>query len=345
MAINEDLSAFKVVRLNCELFPPSEFELEKYAEAKISPVLVEADDPDQILAVAADCDVLVVVSTALPATVIDGLAKCRMIARVGAGTDKIDVQRATEKGIVVANVYDFCIHEQAEHALALLLAVVRKLPQMADAMRDGAWTSSRSECSSIHRMQGKTLGLVGFGGSAKQLARRVAGFDFRILANRRNMDAPDDEALALGVEMVDLEALLAESDYVSLHLPLNTHTRYLFDEARLRSMKPGAVLINTARGAIVDESALVHVLEGGHLSGAGIDTFHEINVHGGTDGKQDHPLLHLPNVVLTPHVAAYSVEARKDVGYGTGDNVIAALRGELPRADRIVNADVEPRYR
>ena len=153
MAINEDLSAFKVVRLNCELFPPSEFELEKYAEVKISPILVEADDPDQILAVAADCDVLVVVSTALPATVIDGLAKCRMIARVGAGTDKIDVQRATEKGIVVANVYDFCIHEQAEHALALLLAVVRKLPQMADAMRDGAWTSSRSECSSIHRMQ------------------------------------------------------------------------------------------------------------------------------------------------------------------------------------------------
>ena len=335
--MTDDLSQYKVVRLNCELFPPSEFEIEKYTQAGITPVLAEADDPADILAVAADCDVLVVVSTALPSVVIDGLTKCRMIARVGAGTDKIDVQRATEKGIVVANVYDFCIHEQAEHALALLLAVVRKLPQMSVAMNEGAWTASRAECSSIHRMLGKTLGLVGFGGSAKQLARRVAGFDFRILATRRNMQLPNDEADSLGVEMVDLDTVLAESDYVSLHLPLNQHTHHLMDEARLRSMKSGAVLVNTARGAIVDETALVRVLEDGHLLGAGIDTFHEINVHRGSDGRQEHPLLDLPNVVLTPHVAAYSVEARQDVGYGTAENVIAALRGELPRADRIVS--------
>lgn len=336
-----DLSLCKLVRLNAETFPVTEFEREACAAAGLKPIGVEASGRD-ILAVAADCDGLFVVAEALPAEVIEGLARCRVISRLGAGTDKIDVAAATRRGIVVTNVPDFCVEEQADHTLALLLALVRKLPQMDRAMREGKWSAGRQECRSIRRFDGRTLGLVGFGRSARAVARRAAGFGFRLLATRQRMNPEDHEARALGVELVSLERLLGEADYLSLHLPLHEHTRGLLSRERIFAMKPGAYLINTARGALVDETALAEALRSGHLAGAGLDTFHEINVHG-PEGPPRHPLLELENVLCTPHVAAFSVEAFRDVGRGAVENVVAVLSGRWPPPDRIVNPQVTAR--
>jgi phosphoglycerate dehydrogenase-like enzyme len=166
----------------------------------------------------------------------------------------------------------------------------------------------------------------------------------RVLATRRNMAAAAQAAAELGVQMVDLDTLLAESDYVSLHLPLTVETYHLFDDATLRKMKPGAFLINTARGAIVDEDALVAVLREGRLAGAGLDTFEQINIHAEHEAPPSHPLLELENVVLTPHVAAGSVQSGQDVARGGVENVVAVLRGHWPKPENIVNRGVVPRF-
>ncbi len=230
----------------------------------------EVSEPGDILCQVEDCDALFVVSVALPAVVVDGLSHCRVISRLGVGTDKIDVRKATEKGILIANIPDFCVEEQADHTMALVLALVRKLPKMSDYMPRGAWKEARSVSNSNHRLPGQVLGLVSFGHSARAVARR---------ATRRNLNASPQIAQELGVEMVDLKTLLARSDIVSLHLDLSDETYHLLDTAALGQMKPGALLINTSRGALVDETALVKALEESHLAGAGLDTFEQINVH------------------------------------------------------------------
>ena len=338
------LSSRRIVRLNSTLFPVTEHEAEMYGRFQIQPLEVEAETPEQILRYAADCDALVVVSAAIPADVIIHLRNCQVISRLGTGTDKIDLGAATREGILVTNVPYFCVAEQADHTMALLLALVRKLPQMQRAFAAGEWTSSRATCSSIRRLEGHALGLVGFGRSARAVARRAAGFGLRVIATRKRVDAPCDEAQRLGVEIVDLDTLLAESDYVSLHLPLTEQTYHLFDATRLSKMKPGSYLINTSRGTIVDETALVEALRNGHLAGAGLDTFEGVNVHAAEQSAPNHPLLSLDNVVLTPHVAAYSYEAMRSVGRGGVKNLVAVLSGYWPRSENVVNRHVVPRF-
>lgn len=326
------------------MFPVSAFEQEKYDEQGITPVPVEVQPGQELVEVVADADAVMVVSQALPAEVIDAMPRCRVICRLGTGTDKIDVAAVTRCGIVLANVADFCVEEQADHAFALLLAIARRLNQMRDCMLDARYDQGRQQSRPLRRLPGRTLGLVGFGGSARAMARRAAGFGMRIMATRRDMSAADPEAESLDVQMVPLEQLLAESDFLSLHLPLNDQTRHLLDRSMLMKMKAGSVLINTARGAIVDEDALAEVLGTGHLAGAGLDTFAVIDVHDPQPGPPKHPLFRMENVVFTPHVAAFSVDSSREVGYGSVANLVAVLSGRWPRADRIVNPRVEPRW-
>lgn len=338
-----DLSNYSVVRLNSKLFPVSPFEQEAYERYGIQPVCLEVTG-QEILQHASDCDAICVVSESIPAQVINGLTRCRVISRLGAGTDKIDHTAATENGILIVNVPDFCAEEQADHTLALLLAVVRKLTPMRSAMIEGRWNDARAECRSIRRLQGRTLGLIGFGLSAKGVARRAKGFGLRVIATRRNSNAQDSEAAQLVDKMTDLQTVLRESDYVSLHLPLNEQTRGMFDAELLSCMRPDAIFVNTSRGALVDECALAQALKDGRLAGAGLDTFHDIDVHGGIDRiAPKHPLLELDNCVFTPHVAAFSVESARDVGYGAVDNLASVLSGRWPDPSRVVNKHVVPR--
>jgi D-3-phosphoglycerate dehydrogenase len=331
---------FQAVRLNADTYPVEPAEPQELARAGAALTAVEGQDPDEILQVAEDCDALLVVSSRVPGRVVERLGRCRVISRLGAGTDRIDVAAATRCGIVVANVPDFCLNEQAEHALALLLAWGRRLPYMTEAMRRGDWSARHHP--GVHRIAGRTLGLVGFGASAHAVASRAAAFGLRLLAWARSPDKHAEEAARLGVELTDLDRLLAESDFVSLHLPLTDETRGLFGAERLARMKPGAVLVNTARGALVDEAALVDALRSGRLGGAALDVFDGIDVFAPPGAPPRHPLLEFDNVLLTPHCAGSSVESTRDSKVRGARHAAEVLLGRWPPF--VVNSGVAPRF-
>jgi D-3-phosphoglycerate dehydrogenase len=335
----------KLVRLTAKIFKPGEFELEQYAKAGL-PALVEVDDwePEAIAPKVADADIVIVVGTPMPRMVIDAMGKARAIARMGTGTDKIDVARATEVGILVANTPYFCIEEMADHAMAMILWLNRKLAVMQRAMEDGNLVRARQATATIPRMSRSTLGLVGFGRSAVLTAQRAKGFGMRVLATRQNKNAPRDEAYRLGVEMTDLDTVLRESDYVSLHVPLTRSTYHIIDEAAMRKMKPTASIITTWRGALIDEDALKAALDEGRLAGAGIDTFGKLHIFEEWLEPPVHPLVGRENVILSPHVAGGSMHAKYDMFDAGVQNLTDMLDGRLPLPENIVNPGVKPRF-
>jgi D-3-phosphoglycerate dehydrogenase len=339
-----DLSGFRVVRLNAELFPIGDYEANLCREYGLNIVAVEANTPDEIIPHVAECDALFAISVALPTPVVESLSRCRVISRLGTGTDKIDVALATQRGILVTNVPYFCVEEQADHTMALLLSLARQIPVMSKHMAAGTFGEARLLSRQNQRLDGLTLGLVGFGNSARMVARRAQAFGMRVIATRRRQSATDPEADALGVRMTDFNEVLRESDYLSLHGPLTAETRHMLDDAALRKMKRSAFLINTSRGALVDEPALVAALREGRLAGAGLDTFEGIDVFTPNEAPPVHPLLELENVIVTPHVAAGSVQSGQAVSRGGVENVVAILSGQWPLAENIVNAGVVPRW-
>ncbi len=331
----------RLIRLNAITNPVQPAEVYWLRHYGLEAVQVEANTPSNILAHAADCDILFVVATALPSEVIAQLKCCRLISRLGNGTDKIDVDAATKRGIIVSNSPYFCVEEMADHIMAMLLGLSRRLPAMDLHMRTGTYAHARDEGVQLQRLAGKTIGIIGFGATGPAVARRAAPFGFKILATRKNMAAPIDPDLE--VEMVDLDTLLARSDFVSLQLPLTPETRHLIDEAALAKMKPGAYLINTSRGALVDEYALAHALATDHLAGAGIDTFADIDIFALKPEPPQGPLLNVKNTILTPHVAGLSVQASEDAARTGIENAVAVLNGMLPPPENIVNKDVPTR--
>lgn len=330
---------FKAVRLNARTYPTEPVEAEELARVGADLVEIEGQTPAEILAGAADCDALLVVSSSVPRQVIDGLTKCRVISRLGAGTDKIDIDAATDRGIVVTNVPDFCLNEQAEHTMALLLAFQRRLPYMMQSMRTGNWTA-RSH-PGVHRVAGQTLGLIGFGASAQAVAVRAAAFGMRILAWVRNPAKYADLAAKHSVTLLPLEDVLAQSDFLSLHLPLTPHTRGMLGESQLKRMKPTAVLINTARGALVDENSLIEALRSHQIGGAALDVFDGINVFAEPGPPAPHPLFELDNVLMTPHCAGSSVESSIDSKTRGARNAALVLTGQRP--PHVVNPEVYER--
>ena len=334
----------RIVRLNASLMPVTPVEARLYKQLGITPVEVEAFTPDKIIPLVAECDALAVVSASLPSEVIDSLSNCRLISRLGNGTDKIDVNAATRKGIVVSNVPYFCVTEMADHVMAVLLLLSKQILRMSQHMRSGNFQQARKEGIRLPRLSGQKLGLIGFGASAKAVARRAKPFGLELVATRLNQSASSEEADALGVRMVDLETLLAESDFVSLHLPLSTQTHHMLDRAALERMKPGSILINTSRGAIVDEDALADVLRDGPLAGAGLDTFDVIDIFGESKRPPEHPLLNLDNVILTPHVSGLSIQALEDIAVGGVQNLVSVLSGHMPHPEDFVNPEVVPLF-
>lgn len=330
----------KAVRLNAQTYPVEAAERAALEQAGAAWTAIEGQNAEEILAAAADCDALLVISARVPANVVERLDRCRVIARLGAGTDRIDVEAATRAGIVVANVPDFCVNELAEHTFALLLAWTRRLPYMMAQMRQGNWTARHHP--GVHRLAGQTLGLVGFGHSAVAVAERARSFGLRLRAWVREPGKYAAKAAALGVELVGWDRLLADSDFVSLHVPLTPATRHLIGARELALMKPTALLINTARGAIVDESALVAALRAGRLGGAALDVFDGIDVFAPPGPPPSHPLLELDNVLLTPHSGGSSVESTLDSKVRGARNAAEVLSGRWP--PYVVNPEVKPRW-
>ena len=330
----------RAVRLNSATYPMEPEERQVLAVAGVDLVEIEGQQSEEIVKAALDCDALLVVSSYVPAAVISQLTRCRTIARLGAGTDKIDVEWATQCGIVVSNVPDFCLGEQADHTMALLLSFARRLPYMQDAMRQGHWTARQHP--GVHRIAGQTLGLIGFGASAQAVARRAAGFGLQLLAWTRSPANYSATAASLGVTMVSLDELLERSDFASIHLPLNPQTRHLLGAQQLARMRSSAALINTSRGAIVDEAALVACLQRRAIAGAALDVFETIDVFAPPGAVPQHPLLALDNLIATPHCAGSSVESTRESKLRGAQHAVAVLSGHWPA--HIVNPEVVPRF-
>lgn len=335
---------FKVLRLTAPIFAQGDYERQAFAKAGINPIIVDAADPDEIIPHVADADVVALIGTKLPTKIVEAMSRCRCIARMGTGTDRIDVARATELGIVVANTPYFCVEDQADHAMMMILALARKLPLAQRAMAEGDYARARLAVSESHRLSRDTLGLVGFGRSAVQLAQRARGFGLRVLATRQNKSAASDTADALGVTMTDLDTVLRESDYVSLHVPLSKATYHMIDSAAIAKMKSTACLINTSRGANVDEPALIEALRQGRLAGAGIDTYEMLDPFVDHAPPKQHPLSGMDNVILTPHLAGTSLHAKFDMMDTAVQNIVDVLSGRWPAQENIVNPNVSPRF-
>jgi D-3-phosphoglycerate dehydrogenase len=331
---------FQAVRLNAITYAVEDAERQELGRAGADLAPIEGQTPDEIVTAAENCDALLVVSSRVPREVIERLARCRVIARLGAGVDKIDVAAATRQGIVVTNVPDFCLNEQAEHTMALLLSYARRLPYMMGAMQTFNWTARQHP--GVHRIAGQTLGLVGFGTSAQEVARRASAFGLRLLAWVRNPAKAQVAADRLHVKLCPLEDVLSQSDFLSIHLPLCDETYHFLSAERMARLKPSAVLINTARGAIVDEAALVELLHERKIAGAALDVFEGIDVFALPGTPTSHPLLELNNVILTPHCAGSSVESSLESKVRGAQSAADVLLGIRPQ--HIVNSDVIPKF-
>jgi D-3-phosphoglycerate dehydrogenase len=278
--------------------------------------------PEARLAAAATCDALLVQDTPIDATFIGRLSRCRVLGLYGAGVDNADVGAARRRGLVVVHVPDYGTEEVADHALCLLLACARGLAPLGAALRAGAWDYGAA-ARPLHRLRGRTLGVVGLGRIGCRLAAKARALELRVLGT--DPAVGPTEAAAAGIDWRPFTELLAESDFVSLHAPLVPATEGMMGRAELARFKPGAYLINVARGGLVDESALVEALEGRRLAGAGID------VLAIEPAPPDHPLIRHPRVVMTPHSAWYSEEAMRDLQRLLAEDVLRALQGEPPR--------------
>jgi D-3-phosphoglycerate dehydrogenase len=279
-----------------------------------------ATTPEEVMAAVRGADAVINCYAPVTAEVIKELEGCRIIARYGIGLDTIDVPAATEAGIVVTNVPDYCIDEVSDHALALILALGRGVVRLDRAVRSGSW--SPMDAAPLHRLRGRTLGLVGFGKIARALAAKASAVGFQVVASDPFLD--DDAIRSAGADPVDLAGLLAGSDVVSLHAPLTPETRHLIGPTELAKMRAGAVLVNTSRGPLVDLDALRQALDAGHLGGAALDVL-ETEPPG-----PDDPLLKRDDVIITPHAAFYSQESVTEQQRKATEQVIEALAGRTP---------------
>jgi len=266
----------------------------------------------------------------IDAEVIAAGARLRVISTVAVGYDNIDVAAATARRIPICNTPGVLTEATADLTWALLMAAARRVTEAERYLRAGRWRSWSPQLLLGQDVYGATLGLIGLGRIGQAVARRARGFDMRVLYHSATRK-PEVER-ELGVGWADLEALLRESDFVSLHVPLTEETRNLIGARELALMKPTAVLINTARGQVVDQEALVATLQGGRLAAAGLDVFQVEPL------AADDPLLSLENVVLLPHLGSASVATRRRMAMMAAENLVAGLRGERP--PYLVNPEV-----
>ena len=290
--------------------------------------LVEAPaDDGAMVALGPGLDGVLTCWRTVPPALLDAAPRCRIVSRYGIGLDNIPVAHATALGIVVANVPDFCLDEVSDHALALLLAAARRIVPFAAETAAGTWTPALG--GGLPRLRGRTLGLIGYGNIARAVAPKALAFGLRVLVSTPRLGPGE---IAAGVTAVDLPTLLAESDYVSLHVPLNDGTRGMIGTESFRAMKPTAWLINTSRGAVVDEAALIQALDEGQIAGAALDVLQV------EPPPPDHSLLNRPNAIITPHVAFASAEALIELRRRAAEHVAFVLRGERP--PHVVNPEV-----
>ena len=285
---------------------------------------------DELVRDAHEWDALLVTSREqITERVIEAGKRLKLIAKIGVGVENIDIPAATRRRIPVTNCPGANATAVAEAALGLMLAASRRIPQGMEKIQTGGW---RDGIWIANEMSGATFGIIGFGNIGRELARLLSGFQGRILAY--DAFVRDETIREAGVEPLDMDSLTSNSDFISIHCSLTPDTRHMFDAQRFRMMKKTAVLVNCARGAIINEAALVHALREGKISSAALDVFEE------EPPNPDSPLLSLRNAVVTPHLAGASHEARERVNRIAGENVLAVLMGERVNPATLLNPEV-----
>ncbi len=281
---------------------------------------------------AVDAEIIVMGSTPLTREFFSGVPRMKGVVRLGIGVDNLDLAAATEFGIVIGNVPDFCSEEVAEHTLGLIFAVTRKISLADRKSRAGQWVAGMDALMRpMKRLSGQTLGIIGLGKNGRTLARKAQGLGLNVIGFDPYLS--EEAARAMGITLMSLHELLPQSDIVSLNVPVTTETHDLINSRTLALVKPGAILINTARGPVVDETALAAALASGRLSGAGLDVLQNEPLH------LPHPLAEFDNVVFTCHYASLSESSYASMRRQVSDQIVQIIRGEFPK--NFVNPQVK----
>ncbi|QDU37300.1 D-3-phosphoglycerate dehydrogenase [Maioricimonas rarisocia] len=307
--------------------PWSESDIEREILADVGVEVVEAPDSDEATLIEAvrDCDAIATCWAKVTAGVIQAAERCRHVARMGIGLDNIAVDEATRRGIPVTNVPDYCVSEVSDHALALILACARNIGFFHGRTKQGEYDLAAA--GSMRRLSECTLGLVGLGHTARALVPKARALGMTVIAT-----TPSGNDYGTGCRMVSFEEVLEKGDFISVHAPLTEATRHLFDAAAFERMKPSAYLINTARGGLIDESAMWDSLKAGQIAGAGLDVFDP------EPPDLDRPLFRDERVIVTPHAAFVSRESVVELRQRVAKQIAAVLSGERPAS--VVNPEV-----
>lgn len=319
--------SFKIVYTDHQF---ENLEMERKMFGEIEGEVIDGERTDEPLeSLVRDADALVVMYAVIDADLIESMTKCQVINRSGIGFDNVDLEAATKKGIYVTNVPDYCISEVSDHTLALILALQRKIVFYHNRISEGVW--DLTEGPPMHRLEGQTLGLVAFGHIAREVCRKALALGMNVIAYDPFL--ADEEIMREGAEPVQkLDELMKGSDVVSVHAPLTSQTRGLIGKEELSFMKETAFIVNTARGGIIDEQALVESLDEGRIMGAALDVLMR------EPPEMDNRLIGHPRIILTPHAAWNSVESELERRRKSALSVMDRLKGGVPRY--LVNKEV-----
>lgn len=317
-------SEYRVVITDCDHGSIRE-EKEEFDRMGAELILAQVREEEELIRVGKEADGLINQYALLTRRVFENLPKCKVVARYGVGVDSIDLRAATDLGIIIANVPDYCIDEVASHAVAMMLTLTRKTAFFDRKVKSSQWDFRQG--TPIHRIQGKTLGLIGCGKIGFEVAKRISAFGVKVMAFDPYIQRTGEK-----IELTDLETVLRKSDFISIHCPLNDSTQHLIGEQEFQKMERKPLLINTSRGPIVNEKALIQALEEGRISGAGLDVLETEP----PDSKN--PMLKMENVIFSPHVGFYSEESISELKRRTARNVSDVLRGRWPGS--VVNQGV-----
>ena len=317
-------SEYRVVITDCDHGSIRE-EKEEFDRMGAELILAQVREEEELIRVGKEADGLINQYALLTRRVFENLPKCKVVARYGVGVDSIDLRAATDLGIIIANVPDYCIDEVASHAVAMMLTLTRKTAFFDRKVKSSQWDFRQG--TPIHRIQGKTLGLIGCGKIGFEVAKRISAFGVKVMAFDPYIQRTGEK-----IELTDLETVLRKSDFISIHCPLNDSTQHLIGEQEFKKMERKPLFINTSRGPIVNEKALIQALEEGRISGAGLDVLET------EPPDSNNPMLKMENVIFSPHVGFYSEESISELKRRTARNVSDVLRGRWPGS--VVNQGV-----
>lgn len=321
------MGKYKVVLLALEgCYEDTKVEEEILKEVDADIVLICSTDEDMIIRSIADADAILATDVKVTKRIIEAAKKCKIVAVTSVGYDDIDILAATRRGIYVINVPAryWCAEDVSDHALALMLAIQRKITFFNQKTKEGVWQETLSQAKPIFSLRGQTYGLVSFGDIARAGARKARAFGFNVIATDPFVDP--EEANQYGVELVDFDKLLEISDVISIHTPLLKSTYHMFNEQTIGKMKNSAYLVNTARGAVVDQKALYNALKSGKIAGAALDVLED------EPPKADEPLFTLDNVIVTPHIGSESTTSFTKARKRASGEVMAVLKGGRPKS-------------